>query len=507
MYRYFARFNNTDFKIKELPNLEDSSRETKFSSIEIDFRGKTEDLIPIQFQEIKIIQKDDLDNETLIMTCYAESVEYPEFNFEAQPFILTINLLSPYGYASKRTISATINSIPLSTAITTVLQPLLDDGFIIENNQLNNKLVSEIIKGETVEKIMNYLANKFKFVWYIDKEKKITLKQIEDLVGQTPVINITENNKCYLQNIKPNKNIVSYANKLTIKNSILVTGKNNLIEVTSFEVGETYNLKYPISISINTNSRFDGNTTPFLLEMSDAGDYYVAWNGTSFNFVGVGIDGKTAEETIMLIPDADDETKITGFKLTQTVSAFPVNCYSDTALVPYQSVYIDANEISKIKNKTNTSGIIERIVNTNGKYFLINELQDFAINLFSQNNLVTNDLDCSFKGRLNDSDFINTINQLKITKVFSIELPQFNISGNFIITDTSYQADMHTAKLNLKARNYNLNENYLDIYRVDFEQENEINIGDNLVVFYNQDEKVILNKEIYVDGVLVNENQ
>jgi len=98
------------------------------------------------------------------------------------------------------------------------------------------------------------------------------------------------------------------------------------------------------------------------------------------------------------------------------------------------------------------------------------------------------------------------LSALKITKVFSVNLPQFNVDGTFIITDTSYSANTETATLSIKARNYNLNENYLDIYRVDLEQETETNIGDDLIVFYNQDNKTIVAKEIYVDGVLVNES-
>ena len=115
--KYYARFNDTDFCISQLPSLNDSSKETKFSDIEINFTGYDEILLPIQYQEIQIIQIDENLIETVLMIAYCEGVDYPEFEYADQPFLITINLLSPYAYASKRSVSTQIDSISLNVAI------------------------------------------------------------------------------------------------------------------------------------------------------------------------------------------------------------------------------------------------------------------------------------------------------------------------------------------------------------------------------------------------------
>src|SRR5574344_793244 len=164
--KYYARFNATDFVITELPTINDSSRETSFSDLVIDFRGRDESLLPIQYQEVKVVQVDSSLVETELFTGYVDTVDYPEFTSNDTPFLITLSLLSPYAYASKRSITTTINTIPLNVAILTILKPLTDDGFTIEENGLSNNELSAIFKFETVEKILNYLSTKFNFIWY-----------------------------------------------------------------------------------------------------------------------------------------------------------------------------------------------------------------------------------------------------------------------------------------------------------------------------------------------------
>lgn len=522
MMEYYARWyiddsgTTQDFKIIELPNLMDSSRETKFSDIQVDFRTYDESYLPIQYQEIKIIQIDESATETELYTAYAEGVDYPEFKFDDQPFFLTINLLSPYAYASKRSISTQINAVALNTAIETILDPLIDDGFTIEENNLSTKEVSEIFQSETVEKVMNYLAQKFNFVWYIDKNKKIYLKDIDTLIGQEPVLSITDTERHYLQSIKPIKTVVDYANRLNIKNVKLISGYFLIPENTVLVEGESYMFTYPFSVSENVCYRLtDGysefTTDNIALWIKTNKDGYmitidtVAKSITYDAAIGfAGVDDDDATKKILLVTDVTDNTKIVGFRWV--ASSETVNfVLSNTTIVPYLVTYIDPVEISKIKNKLSTSGVIEKIIDANGKYFTGEELQNFAVSKFSQNNVQTDEIRCTFKGRLNDSDFLSVINSLIITKTFSIELNDFNISGNYIITDRSYSANTQTATLKINARNYNLNENFLDVFRVKMEEEAEDFLTRKQIVFYNQDEKTIVGHQVIVNGEVVSD--
>lgn len=522
MIQYIARYNATDFCIIDIPSITDSSKETTFSDFTIDFTGYTDEDLPIQYQEIKIIKKDGI-TEELISNMYVDNVEYPEFQFEAQPFLLKITTISAYAYSSKRTVSIQVNNVSLDTAILTVLQPLLDDGFTIEENELKSTdYMSEIYSLESVEKVMNELANKFKFIWYIDKEKKIYLKDIGLLQNQNPSLAITVNNKYYLQKIKPYRTIVDYCNKLNIKNAILVTPGQLLKDGLTLRQGDSYTFLYPISVSENVCFRlkswngFDEFSYAFYMitDLGGATEYYIKVDyvaktitySAEIGFSGQDDDDPTIK--ILLETDPTDVTKITGFKwnsASETLLIYNLGLISFTQLIPYLISYIDPVEINKNKTKLNTSGIIEKIVDANGKYFVEDELQNYALALLSQNNIQTYSIDATFKGLLSDTDFLDILDNLKITKFISVNLPDFNITGSFIITNTEYSSNRETATLKISARNYNLSESYLDIYRKPLEQENEDKLTRKLVTLYNQDDKTVLNKEIIVNGEVVND--
>jgi hypothetical protein len=514
-----AVWNDTEYVLVSLPSLTDSSRETKFSDIQVDFRGKTDSDLPLQYQEIKIIDEDD----TLYLMGYVDSVDFPEFRFEDQPFIITISLLSPYAYASKRTISMTIDTIPLNTTIVDILQPLLDDGFTIEENTLKTRNVSEIFQAETIEKVVNYLANKFDFVWYIDKFKKIYLKDINVLKSQTPVIEITATDKCYLQSIKPTKTVVDYANKLLIKNAILLSGVDLGVTWVDLVKGQSYKFEYPFSISENTAFRLpprneigDTEDTAYLLRIETNADTYeikvylesrIIEYDINIGILGVDDDSKA----ILLEVDANDPTKVIGFKwgldmLSPSDYEFATITQSDSGLVPILFSFIDPTQIANIKDKVNTSGIIERTIDANLKYFTYDELLQTVQSLFGQNNTATSEVNCTFKGRLDDTDFMAIANLLDITKTFSVELPSFLTSGTFVITDKELSMDTETMTIKIKGRNFNLNENFNDIFRSPIEQLNENDLVNTAVVLYNQDNKTVISKEIIVDGEVVNDD-
>jgi hypothetical protein len=514
---YYARFNSTDFVITQLSTLNDSASQTSFSSLEIDFRGYAETLLPIQYQEITIVQIDESLNETILYVGYCDSVEYPEFNFENQPFKLTINLLSPYAYASKRSVSTQINTVALNTAITTILQTLIDDGFTIEVNELSTALVSEIFQNETVEKVMNYLANKFNFTWYIDSAKKIYLKDIDLLIGQDPIVVINDEDKCYLKTIKPTKTVVDYANRLNIKN-VKIIGGNAILLSTVLAKDSTYNFDYPISISQNVAYRL-----PYFMEEEPnlAYSFYLSTNVSTYKItididlktitydstIGfAGVDDNNASKKVLLITDTNDTTLVTGFRWnanSETTDEY-IGLFSASFITPYQAVYIDPVEIGAIKDKINTSGVIEKIIDANGKYMTGEELFNYATSLFTQNNVQTNEIKAIFKGKLSDSSFIAVRNNLKIGNVISVNLPTFLVDGRFIITSTEYSANTETATITINAKNYNLNESFLDIFRKSITQESEDTLTQKMIVLYNQDNKTVLDKQIIVNGEVVN---
>lgn len=514
--KYYARFNSTDFVITKLPTINDSSRETTFSDIEIDFRGLDESLLPIQYQEIKIIQIDDVLTETELFTGYIDTIDFPTFTSDDTPFMITISLLSPYAYASKRTISREINGVALATAITYILEPLTNDNFTIETNELSTtKLLSIVVQMETVEKVMNYLANTFDFIWYIDKDKKIYLKDIDESKVATPVISISDTDRCYLKSIKPYKTVVDYANQINIKNIYLM--KYFFIEDFTIQANSYYEFEYPFSISNNTSSKIASPTpTPFILAGTlNSVDYFIFiyyYPNTDTIDISdyIGYDGIDDDKLILLVKSDIDSTLIKGFKLNSdhdfvvgTFSeAHPYQLSTETMIVPYKTIYTDPVEAESIKDKSNTSGVIEKVIDGNGKYFTEEGLFDYATSLFKKNSSVTNEIQATFKGRNDDTNFIAILNNLKITNVVGVELTDFKISGTFLITDVEYIYNKETIEVRINGRNFNLNENFNDIFRATLE-ELSAEINESMTTFYCKDKKIVLSRNVYVNGELV----
>ena len=500
-----ALIGENEFKLTQEPIISDSSRQTSFSDIQIDFRGFSEEDLPIQYQEVSIMRDTDL-----VFKGYVDTVTYPEFNFEDQPFLIEISLLSPFSYATKRVINLTINELPLEEALELILQPLINDGFTIEKNITNGRTLSQIFRFETVEKIMNYLARRFNFVWYIDEQKKIYIRDIDNLKGQNPIISVTNANRGYIKSIQPTKTIVDYANKLNIKNVILISGSFVLESGGVLQTGESYRFKYPISISENVAFRITQADPYMLFIQTNVSFYQIMVNfdtkeieySNEIGFSGVDED---AGKKILLETAEGDITKVVGFKWNSANETIG-HAVSNSTLIPFNATCLDPSEAEKIKEKTGTSGVIERVINANGRYFMFSELQNYVSGLFQQNNVATNAISAKFKGRLDDSGFLNYLDNLKITKIVRINLPQFQIVGNFVITDTVVSYGRHTATINVSARNANLNESFNDIFRLPLIENSTDDLVNNLTMLYAQDTDTILNKEVTVNGEVVNED-
>lgn len=502
MIKYYARFNSTDFEIVgDSLNIKDSSREVTFSDLEIDFTGKAETLLPIQYQEVTIVQVDESLVETILMVGYVDLVDYPEFYSASQPFILNISLLSPYAYASKRTITKSFNNIALKTAVADILAPLLEDGFTIEINELSTtKKIGKIFQMETIEKVMNYLANAYDFIWYIDKTKKIYLKDVDSTKGITPILSLTSNNNSYLTTIKPYKTVVDYANKLNLKNLYIITQASLITGRHWFNEGDEYRFDYPFSISDVVSSRTTGEE--FFMYDDNTLKAYTIENGVFYNVGVFGVEADIGNDVLVILDDID-KTKVVGFKWNSVTPGTTIDVYTYTQLIPYNVIYTDPVEITAIKSNINTSGVIEKVIDCNGRYFSDEELFYFATSLFKKNSLVTSEVDCAFKGSINDNAFITLLNNLEISKTISINLTDFKINGTFLITSVEKKYGTESIEIKVNARNFNLNENFNDIYRSAFEELNE-ETKYNMNIFYSKDNETILSKEVYVDGELVN---
>ena len=69
----------------------------------------------------------------------------------------------------------------LNDLILEILQPLIDDGFEIEEMEVTDRTITINYPLNTVEYCMNNLSNKFNFWWFIDEYKKIHINFFKNL--------------------------------------------------------------------------------------------------------------------------------------------------------------------------------------------------------------------------------------------------------------------------------------------------------------------------------------
>lgn len=528
MIKYYARWaiddNGTtqDFKIIEA-TIKDSIRETTYSYVTVDFRNKDVSLLPLQYSSMQIISVNESNVESLVFAGHLDSIKYPDFSTSEQPLKLELSIMNFRGFLSKLAVTVRIDNQQLPTALDTILidLPLMGyGGFNIADADVKNYRVSDIFINQSLEKVLNYMANKFNFIWLIDYflqsgslTKQIYIYDIDKYIGDSTLKTIDDTN-CFIQEATPSFTTVDYANVLNIRNMILITNNLLLPDTTSLVSGTSYMFTYPFSISENTCFRLNkldpegelNETYAFVLNTNI--DFYTITVNLDTETITYsaeigfdGIDNDNATKKILLITDAMDTTKVIGFKwkgTTETVdSSAPLYANSYSSLVPYQTQYLDVVEMKKIASRVGTSGRVEKIVDANGKYFTPDEVEDFAVSLFGQNNLKTSEINITLKGTNEE------VIDYDLSDVVYINLPDIQTVETFLITDITRVLGTEIQEITLSGRSKNINENSMDIYRSDLEQETTDSLARKLVVLYNQDEKTVLSKEIYVNGVRV----
>ena len=149
----------------------------------------------------------------------------------------------------------------------------------------------------------------------------------------------------------------------------------------------------------------------------------------------LGIDDDNASKKILLKLDSREPTIVTGFKWVDTDTTL-YYCGSASARLSCYATYIDPNEISKNKDAIGTSGIIERTINANGRYFTANELTSYAESLLGQLSKQTNQVAIILETNESNIKFDDLKTALKLTKKIIIDRESCFIKrAEFIITD------------------------------------------------------------------------
>lgn len=233
------KYGNVILDIYDGYQITKSSQEVTFSDLTCDFTNRTIEELPEKYQEAKLVEIDKFGNEEVLFFGYVESYDFGEMRETDIDRDINITLLSPMKLATLRTVILA-GSYSLQELIREVLQPLIDDGYVIEEMQVTNRTITVNYPLCTVEYCMNNLSNKFNFWWFIDEKKRIYIKEIETMVENKPNIIYDKENKIpYLLSIKPTISSEGYANVINFKNVRIY--EYSELEMQSGVIGKAHN--------------------------------------------------------------------------------------------------------------------------------------------------------------------------------------------------------------------------------------------------------------------------
>lgn len=531
------KYNNKSFKILNEYSYKKSNNEVTFNDISIDFTNRSFADIPFKYQKVEII-KDDI----VQFTGYVDYVD-PSFITKKKKGYreLTLTLLSPLKMATVRTISL-IGTYTRDEAIRRVLQPLIDDGFVINTINVGKGQITTNFVLETVENAMNSICSKANIFWYIDENREIFISLIDAMFGNPVAKTISENDVLKEQgliNVKPTIENVDYANVINFKNVRLIYSQYSKFDSTGQPIndesgfpfvtinkimnkGDVIQFNNPLIVDENTlrdlieeeknNKEGIDNKTYYCLELwikingsisnrvfsvkisenqndTDFEEYKISDN-ISFN------DEEGEEKEIVLQRDSFFNNLITGFKWNGEDGATIIFERSDTALRYTTVKFMYTQEIENLKGVISDSGQIERTVDYNEQWTTVNKIIEYGRSLITQNSNIINSVTLEF-----DKD-----PNLKIGDIVNIQMPSFFVEGNFAVKgiDYTYKNEIEQDwKITLKSAD--LVSTYIDIFRPIEQQESE-NTIDTVILSEFVEEKMHESHYIEIETEENNEN-
>ena len=509
------------YRVLDEYTINESSREVKFSSLKIDFTNKGIVDLPLKYQEVQLLNlNEDYSVNEVIYTGYVNNFVLPKMKNRNEYRELEIDLISPLGMTTLRTADA-VGTYQLQTLVKRLVQPLIDDGYVLKALNIGNNQITVNYLNETIESSLNKLSNKFSFWWYIDKNKNIYINSIDYLMGLTPKITYDDNNGISgLIDVIPSIDATDYCNTINFTNVRMYTesfferweGTSNnmttidyiyyepLLKKDTINTGDKIEFEFPISLNpnaldkvgttkYNKNSmlgiakRIGSGTIDYLLNI-----YYE--NGIVNIPSNVSIeDNYSDNNTWVLVRDAFFKDLIVGLQYNGTpFDVFVVN--SSTGLKYAKVKVSNDNEIERNKGIISQTGIVEKQIDMNEQWKTHQELLEIANSYIYANTSKVEQV----KLTIDEDHDLNVGDTIKIDKEC------FLINDTYIITDKqiNYEDGINTYLYTL--RNTNILENYVDLFRAN-EKEDTENKNVSLITSSYVDEGI---KESY--EVVVNES-
>ena len=490
------KVKNNYFKVLYDYRVSSSSREVKFSSLTLDFTNKTIADLPLKYQEVQLLElNDDYSVENVIYTGFVNNFILPKMKNAQEYRELEIDLLSPLAMATIRTTDA-VGTYNLQPLIKEIIQPLINDGFVLKEFNITNNQATINFMAETVESALNKLSNKYNFWWYIDENKNIYINSISYLMSLKA--KLTYNDKLDgLIDFIPSIDATDYCNTITFTNVRLYQSSiDEKYENMYDEEGKSYHtnsyplfikdyiyqgdkieFNYPIDISLkgyerveNVNGMLGGSAKNFLISGKVNNQYFnlviTKSNETGQMIIpaSVSIDDTYSDiNTWVLVRDVFFKNLIVGLQYNGTDTIDLSGVSSSTALIWTKVKYYDNLEINKNKGIISNTGIVEKQIDMNEQWKTIIELKDIANSYIGKSEARVEQIKIKVDKNLN----------LNIGDLVDIDKEEFLTKDKYIITDKVITYSKKVKQWEYVLKNTNILENYVDLFRANETQDDE----------------------------------
>lgn len=490
-----------------------AGNQVDFSTVKANFGYRQIKDLPLAYQEVRIwegtIKKQkDLEKCSLVFTGYIDSMAISGRHHKKEEQTLELTLLTPMALTTKRTVTATgIHN--LYDFLNIVLEPLINDGFILKSLQVENVVIKANYFVETIETVMNDLSNKINVYWYVNEKKEIYVIEINKLLNGKVKYFFDEKNKVEgLFELKPTIEANNYFNVINVKNARLYTkgysgdfldvvNADPILPIEDRSANNTYTYKTdenvafanPIDISVANLEKLceEYGTTELTVLQFETTKETEPWN-LAVTYIkgsnqlvlpnGMSLNQNENDAYIILQKDSFFKSLITGFTLksnTENKKSVEFKSVCAESMLKYQLVRM-RNSIETTKNKefVSESGIIETTIDANEKWFTKSELINYCNSLMVSSSNQTTTIECSF-----DEDY-----NLEIGDLLEFNMPNYLVVGRYIITEIKTLFEGTKKEVCIKAQNSNLTYTYIDYFRNKMVEESDSKYNDLEFVEY-----------------------
>ena len=479
---WYAKWNNKKYKILDSISIKKSSREVTYSDLLLDFSECKMEDIPYAQQEVQILDR----NENLRFTGFVSDSKLPELkDINTSIKKLTMSLFAPRQMATKRTVTI-IRTDTISNIIQDVVEPLIQDGFYLEELNVDDKTISIKQISKTVEEVLNLLGAQYSIYWNINENKGIEVCSLDYLFNKTPQKSININNYKEeingLISITPSIEGVDYGNIINIKNARVFYEEDELTDQLNTELDKntTIDLKNPFDIGLNTAQRvFNSSNSQLLITLlkidTSNGQYTIMYNSTT-NTITNNLNEDFKLKFNDIFKNLVESIEYTG-KEKITITEMTTQ-----SALRYSSVrFFNWEEIEKYKGIISKTGQIEKTIDVKEKWFTTREIADYVNSTFKNNATSTNQITIKY-----DKE-----NNIKIGDRIDFNLTEYFTEGTFIVTAISESKEKNNpSNYCAELRNTNLLENYIDLFRTD-KEDSEDQTEYEYIIEYSAEDKII----------------